>query len=38
MDDTLTVGGSTTISADSGTAVTETADQSTATGSAAPET
>lgn len=37
MDDTLTVGGATTIGSDSGTAVTEPAGQTPATGDAVPE-
>jgi len=38
MDDTLTVGGSASISADAGTAVTEPSGQTADTGNAAPET
>ena len=38
MDDTLVVGGGTTIGADSGTAVTEPSEQTADTGNAAPET
>jgi hypothetical protein len=38
MDDTMTVGGGTFVGSDSGTAVTETPEQSTGTGDAVPET